>query len=97
MNDNLSNRIWCAKNQANDLPTHLTENQQTELLRMIGSGCRKNTKQRLERMIGLPLSLWNNYGIFTRVVFDQSKDEASYICGQSWTDEMRTIRECILN
>ena len=95
MNDNLSNRIWCAKNNSTDLPIDLTENQRTTFLQMIGSGCRKNTKERLARRIALPLSLWANYGIFTRVVFE--KDETNYICGQSWTDEMRTLRECILD
>lgn len=95
MNDNLSNRIWCAKNNANDLPPDITENQRLSLLRMIGSGCRQKTKEKLARRISLPLSLWANYGIFTRVVFEN--DDTNYICGQSWTDEMRTLRECILD
>ena len=95
MNDNLSNRIWCAKNDANDLPQELTEDQKMEIFRFISSGCRKPTKDRLSRRIDLPLSLWGNFGIYSRIVFNDGK--ASYICGQSWPDEMRTLRECILD
>ena len=94
MNDNLSNRIWCAKHDGKDLPTELNEAQKSEILSFIGKGCRSTTKERLTRMMNLPLSCWNNFGIFSRIVFDDGK--ASYICGQSWTDEMRTLRECIL-
>lgn len=94
MNDNLQNRIWCAKNNATDLPTELTEEQKADFVRMIGSGCRQATKEKLARRVELPLSLWGSFGIFSRVVFRNGTD---YICGQSWTDEMRTLRECVLD
>jgi hypothetical protein len=95
MNDNLSNRIWCAKHDAKDIPTELTDEQKSEILRLIGSGCRSKTKEKLSRRMDLPLSCWNNFGIYSRIVFNDG--QASYICGQSWTDEMRTLRECILD
>jgi len=93
MNDNLLNRIWCSKHNATDLPTELTEQEKADFVQMIGSGCRQPTKQRLARMVELPLSLWGDYGIYSRVVF---KNGTEYICGQSWTDEMRTLRECLI-
>ena len=94
MNDNLSNRIWCAKNNSTDLPTTLTETEQTMIVYEIGKGCRQKTKDKLRRMVSLPLSLWNNYGIYSRMTFKNGLPE--YICGQSWTDEMRTLRECLI-
>jgi len=93
MQDNLSNRIYDAK--FNNGATHLSESEQTILLTIIGKGCRANTKDKLTRRIALPLSLWTDYGIFRRVTFENG--EVDYICGQSWTDEMRTLRECILD
>jgi len=73
----------------------LTEKQKSDILSFVGKGCRENTKAKLSRRLDVPLSLWERYGIFSRIVLDN--DGASYICGQSWTDEMRTLRECILN
>ena len=93
MQDNLSNRIYDAKFESGAL--YLSESEQTSLLTIIGKGCRANTKDKLTRRIALPLSLWTDYGIFRRVTFVNG--EVDYICGQSWNDEMRTLRECILD
>lgn len=95
MNDNLSNRIWCAKNKSEELPTTLTETEQTMIVYDIGRGCRQATKEKLRRKVSLPLSLWNDYGIYSRMTFEDGLPR--YICGQSWTDEMRTLRELILD
>ena len=95
MNDNLSNRIWCAKNNANDLSTILTEEEKSSIFKDISKGCRQSTKDKLSRRLNLPLSLWENYGIYSRMTFKNG--ESDYICGQSWNDEMRTLRECILD
>jgi hypothetical protein len=93
MQDNLSNRIYAAKFQNG--PTQLTEVEQASLYRLISSRCRQNTKARIGRRVELPLSLWKDYGIYSRVTFVNG--EVEYICGQSWTDEMRTLRECVLS
>lgn len=93
MQDNLSNRIFDAK--FNGGATHLTESEQSSLFRLIGARCRANTKAKLARRVELPLSLWADYGIYSRVTFING--EVDYICGQSWNDEMRTLRECVLD
>jgi hypothetical protein len=72
----------------------LTEQQKSDILRIVGKGCRKTTKEKLSRRLELPLSLWKSYGIYSRITLDDKG--ADYICGQSWTDEMRTLKECIL-
>lgn len=75
----------------------LTDGEMESLVAMIGKGCRQKTKDRLLSRVNLPLSLWPLWGIYSRVSFGEYKDgEATYCCGQSWSDEMRTLRECIL-
>lgn len=93
MQDNLSNRIFDVKFKEG--AAHLTESEQLSLLRIIGARCRANTKDKLARRVELPLSLWKDYGIYSRVTFVNG--EVDYICGQSWNDEMRTLRECVLD
>ncbi len=92
MQDNLSRRIYAAKFESG--ATHLTESEQESLYRLISARCRQNNKARLGRRVELPLSLWKDFGIYSRVTFVNG--EVDYICGQSWVDEMRTLRECIL-
>jgi hypothetical protein len=72
----------------------LNDSQIDDILSMIGKGCRARTKERLAFRLRVPLSLWKSYGIYSRMTL--TEDSAEYICGQSWTDEMRTLRECIL-
>lgn len=75
----------------------LTEDQQTAILEIIGKGCRADTKEQLSRRLALPLSLFPSYGIFTRLIlWDERDNRPYYICGQSWADEMKTLRDCIL-
>lgn len=89
----LYNLIHDAKFETGDFA--LTDKQKADIWLMVGKKCRSHTKARLSRMIDLPLSLWEKYGIYSRVTLDH--EGASYICGQSWNDEMATLRECILN
>jgi hypothetical protein len=92
MQRNLDNLIYDAKHLEGTFA--LTDAQKADILSMIGKGCRENTKSRLARRLELPLSCWERYGIYSRMTLND--DGANYICGQSWPDEMRTLRECIL-
>jgi hypothetical protein len=91
--DNLSNRIWEAKNA--NAAQHLSDSEQVALFDLLAKGTRQKTRERLARRIELPLSMWKDYGIYSRVTFVDN--DVDYICGQSWTDEMRTLRECVLD
>lgn len=93
MTDSLYNRIYDAKQGK---PAALSDQEKSEIFTMTTKGCRAPTKSRVSRFLDLPLSLWKNHGIYSRVTFDRSEKYAvTYICGQSWPDEMRTLRECI--
>jgi hypothetical protein len=62
------------------------------VLQLIGKGCRAKTKETLERRLKF-IHIGPNYGIYGRLIVEP---EVRYVCGQSWNDEMRTLRECIL-
>ena len=72
----------------------LNAEQRADILRIIGRRCRFETRERLAERLKLPLKYWERFGIYSRVTLNDSG--ATYICGQSWTDEMRTLRKCIL-
>lgn len=93
---NLGRAIYDAKNGSiDDTSTTLNDAQINDILGMIGHRCRVKTKNRLASRLRLPLSLWTRYGIYSRMMLNANG--ADYICGQSWDDEMRTLRECILD
>ncbi len=80
-----------------DSQSVLTEQQQTEILSIVGKGCRADTKERLSRRLRVPLSLFPTYGIFSRLIIADDNDRAPYyICGQSWNEEIQTLRKLIL-
>lgn len=91
---NLSNAIYSAKFENG--AEYLTENQQAAILEFVGKGCRLKTKASLKMRLSLPLSVWQDYGIYSRIILSDEYG-AEYVCGQSWNDEMRTLRECMIN
>jgi|WetSurMetagenome_2_1015567.scaffolds.fasta_scaffold385390_2 hypothetical protein len=77
----------------NDIP--LTDGQKSSLYELIASGCRKPNKERLYRIIFHDyLSFYTHYGIYNRVYFEG--DTCRYCAGQSYPDEIRTVRKCFL-
>jgi hypothetical protein len=65
------------------------------LMSLISSRCRKKTKDTLKRRLTTQVSLLKQCGIFTRMTYGENGWD--YCCGQSWNDEMRTIRECLID
>ena len=97
MQINLYNEIHKAKySEIENTYNSLNDEQIKSFIAFVGSKCRQKTKEKLERRLKTPFSLWTNYGIFSRVILEND-NQIYYICGQSWNDEMRTLRECILN
>ena len=72
-----------------------TEAEKSGLYELLTGYCRQDTKARFSRKLNVPLSCWANYGIYGRVMFEG--DKITYCAGQSYTDEIRTIRKLILN
>lgn len=74
----------------------LTEEQKESLYILVAKGCRQTTKTRLARKIfNISLACWENFGIYGRVHVEKD-GRFSYCAGQSYPDEIRTLRDCIL-
>lgn len=71
---------------------NLDDAQRWHVLAIIGKGCRKQTKETLERRLKY-VHLNKNYDIYTRLIVEP---QVQYVCGQSWSDEMRTLRQCLI-
>ena len=73
--------------------THqLTDEQKQSFVEVFGYRCHERTKRRLQSVINYPTGL-SNYGIYSRVMFDSTG--CSYCAGQSYLDEIRTVRKLI--
>jgi len=85
MQDTLSRRIRDKKG--------LTEKEQDDLVSLFGAYCQPRTK-RLLAQVARWIPDIKNRGIFNRVHID--KEGVSYCAGQSYSDEIRTVRKCLL-
>lgn len=82
------------RNSFNDLKAKLTEQDIDEILKIVGYRCRIKTCNRLRSIITYSPSLIPTYGILERLM----KEDAGwvYVAGQSYPDEIRTLRNIIL-
>ena len=78
----------------NDLKKNLSENDIDQIVAIVGNRCRHPAKSRLRSIITYSPSMIPVYGIFSRLI----KENGSwcYVAGQSYPDEIRTLREIIL-
>ena len=78
----------------NDLKSNLTELDIEQIVTIVGYRCRVKTCQRLLSILKYGASTISYYGILSRLVKESGQWE--YIAGQSYTDEIRVVRDCIL-
>jgi hypothetical protein len=71
----------------------LTDSEKSTFFNLVSFGCHAKNKRRLHSIIFYG-PIHNNYGIYERVYFEN--DQAHYCAGQSYPDEIRTVRECLL-
>lgn len=81
-------------NSFTDLKRQLTEQDINSLISLLGKGCRHKTKQRLRSVLTYGPSTVEDCGIMRRLT--KETDGWSYCAGQSYTDEIRTVRSVIL-
>lgn len=78
----------------NSIRSSLTDVDKDQILDLIGKGTRAKTKDRLRSILRYHCESLPHHGIFGRLYKD--KNGWSYCAGQSYTDEIRCVRECIL-
>ncbi len=83
MQETLSRRISAGK--------ELTEDEQEQLLEIFGSYCQERTKRMIARALRCVPDI-DNHGIYDRVHLDP----VGYCAGQSYPDEIRTVRQCLI-
>jgi hypothetical protein len=72
----------------------LTLNEKLSFYDLVSSGCRQKNKDRLYNIIVKWFAIYDHYGIYERVYFQDEK--CHYCAGQSYPDEIRNLRDCIL-
>lgn len=82
------------RNSFNDLKTQLSEQDVDQIIEIIGHRCRIKTCNRLRSILTYSPSLVPTYGILERLT--KENGGWSYCAGQSYPDEIRTLREIIL-
>lgn len=78
----------------NTLKSNLTENDIDQIIMIVGHRCRIKTCNRLRSILTYSASTLQSFGIFNRLMKEDGK--WFYCAGQSYPDEIRTVRECIL-
>jgi hypothetical protein len=78
----------------NTLKDKLTEQDVDEIVSIVGHRCRIKTVNRLRSILTYSASTLAPYGIYSRLMKENGR--WFYCAGQSYTDEIKTLRECIL-
>jgi hypothetical protein len=78
----------------NTLKSNLTESDIDSIVDIIGHRCRIKTCNRLRSILTYSASSIQSFGILDRLI--KENGHWSYCAGQSYPDEIRTVRECIL-
>lgn len=78
----------------NNQKKNLTEKDIEQILAIVGYRCRLKTFNKLKSILTYGPSTIPEYGIFSRLIKEGNAWE--YVAGQSYSDEIRTLRECIL-
>ena len=78
----------------NDLKSNLTELDIEQIVTIVGYRCRIKTCQRLTSILKYGPSSIGNFGILSRLIKESGRWE--YVAGQSYSDEIRVVRDCIL-
>jgi hypothetical protein len=82
-------------NSFNNLKSTLTADDIESIISIVGYRCRAKTLTRLRSRLTYGPSRIPSYGILERLTKDENGNW-EYCAGQSYPDEIRTVRECIL-
>jgi hypothetical protein len=78
----------------NNYKDKMNEKDKAEIFKILSSRCRQKTKELLAKRLDKHLDLIPEYGILNRLI--KEEHGWSYCAGQSYPDEIRTVRKIIL-
>ena len=78
----------------NDNKCNLSENDIDQIVEIVTHRCRIKTVDKIRRVLTYFPSSIKSYGIFNRLI--RENNVWIYVAGQSYPDEIRILRECIL-
>ena len=70
----------------------LNDAQIMRLMQILGKGCRRQTKEKLERRLKFA-HIQRDYSIYSRVVV---APDVQYVAGQDYTGEIATVRKLLI-
>lgn len=74
----------------------LTDEEIQALVDLLGKRCRMRNRNRIKwALMGCPDNI-QSYAIYRRVLLHDDGILASYCAGQSYPDEIRTVRKCLI-
>lgn len=78
----------------NELKDKLSESDIDSIVSIVGHKCQLRTKNRLRSILTYSASSIGSFGIYGRLI--KENEGWIYVAGQSYPDEIKTLRECIL-
>lgn len=78
----------------NNLKNNLSSEDIAQIVSILGYRCRTNTVHRLKAMLTYGTSIIPQFGILDRLMKENGK--WTYYAGQSYVDEIRTVRNIII-
>jgi hypothetical protein len=78
----------------NNYRDQMTDDDIEQIFQLIAKGCQHKTKVRLRSILTYSKSSIQSVGILERLIKEDGKWR--YIAGQSYTDEIRTVRDVVL-
>lgn len=78
-----------------EFQTHLTDQQQLSLFRLVAGGCRQPGKHTLVMQLNRPLSEWPGLSTFQRVSFDPITSQAELVAGQDLKEDLIRLRRAL--
>jgi len=78
----------------NDLKSNLSPGDIDSLVMIVCHKCRAKTYSRIRSILTHSASTLPSFGIYNRLIKENGKWQ--YVAGQSYMDEIRTLRDCIL-
>ena len=85
-----------AESPGSEIQTHLTDQQQLSLFKLVAGGCRQPGKHSLIMQLNRPLREWPGLSTFQLVCFDPCTSQAELVAGQDLKEDRARLSRALL-